>query len=219
MSAIVFGPTGLCGLEILKRADTAGVYLKVTAVARRAVKYSGNASVIVTKTPNYAEIFAEARPTTAFSALATTRAAAGSAQAFIDIDYGINYEIAKAAKDAGVETFVLVSAVGADALSRFLYWKTKGRLEEAIINLNFKKVVILRPAALLGEREKLLGGPLVLSEKFFGLFHHTWLGDNLFFPIQGSEVAKVAVHLAKDQENGVRIISAKEMVQLARKLE
>src|SRR5438045_2641104 len=79
------------------------------------------------------------------SALGTTRAAAGSVQAQRAIDIDLNLALAKAAKDAGATTYVLVSSGGASAKSMLPYLRMKGELEEMVRDVGFQHLVILRP--------------------------------------------------------------------------
>lgn len=62
-------------------------------------------------------------------------------------------EVAKAAKDAGVKVYVLISTAGANAHSFMAYPTMKGELEEGIKGLGFEHTVILRPGLLVGSRE------------------------------------------------------------------
>ncbi|WP_198963984.1 NAD-dependent dehydratase [Bradyrhizobium sp. Y36] len=88
----------------------------------------------------------------AICALGTTRAAAGSAAAFRAVDYELVLLIARRLREAGVGRFALVSSLGADPRSLFLYTRTKGEVEEAIAALAFPSLTILRPGFLDGER-------------------------------------------------------------------
>jgi oxidoreductase len=92
-----------------------------------------------------------------FCALGTTRAVAGSAEAFKKVDYEYIAAAGRAAKKAGVPHFGLVSAQGANAnlwasdwklFHGLLYAKTKGLAEESIKGQNFSYVTILRPGLL-----------------------------------------------------------------------
>ena len=65
-------------------------------------------------------------------ALGTTKAKAGSQEAFRYVDYTLPLVFAKAAHGAGVETFALVSAIGAATNSMFFYARTKGEVERDI---------------------------------------------------------------------------------------
>lgn len=72
------------------------------------------------------------------------------AQRKIDLD--LNYDLAKAAKESGVETYVLISSGGANAGSRMAYLRMKGELEEKVKAIGFKHAVILRPGLIVGTR-------------------------------------------------------------------
>jgi hypothetical protein len=95
---------------------------------------------------------ASASPKILFSGLATTRAAAGGFEAQRTIDYDLNLALATAAKEAGVETYVLISSHGASSSSMFAYMKMKGELEDSVKALGFKHTVFVRPGFIAGER-------------------------------------------------------------------
>ncbi|SGZ56339.1 CIC11C00000005377 [Sungouiella intermedia] len=204
MSTIIFGSTGLCGAAFLKYADKLDALNHLVTVTRRSLDYESSKleKIVEADSTKYPGIVAATKPKICYTSLATTRGAAGSAQAFVDIDYGINYDIAKAAKESGVETFVLISSIGASALSPFLYMKTKGRLEDDVIALKFPRTIILRPGPLLGEREK--------SKVSFT--------KSLFAPIYGDEVGKAAeLLIAKPFDSSkpvVEIVSGKELFEV-----
>ena len=93
-------------------------------------------------------------PALFLSALGTTRAAAGSLAAQRAIDFDLNLSLARAARDAGVRVYVLVSTAGADARSYLAYSRMKGELEDAVKELGFAHTVILRPGVIQGVREE-----------------------------------------------------------------
>lgn len=221
MASVVFGATGLCGLEILKHAEKLAKIKDIVSVTRRTFPLEGEKLTkrIETDPDNYGAILKEIKPKICFSAFGTTKATAGSAQAFVDIDYGINYKIAKAAKEAGVQTYVLISSIGANSSSPFLYLKTKGRLEDDVIALGFPRTIVLRPGVLLGARDR-SQNPLEKLTCFFGKYlHGTTLGNYTFAPIYGSEVGNAAVSLAVesfDSSKGpiVDIYTGKEVLKV-----
>lgn len=92
-------------------------------------------------------------PQVFLSGLGTTRGQAGSLANQRKIDYALNLDLAKAAKQAGVKVYVLISSGGADKNSYFPYTKMKGELESAVSELGFEKTVILRPGLIIGPRE------------------------------------------------------------------
>jgi oxidoreductase len=92
-----------------------------------------------------------------FCALGTTRAAAGSASSFKQVDFEYVAAAARAAKAADIPHFSLVSAQGANprvwasdfkAFHGLLYAHTKGAAEEAVKGQNFAYTTIIRPGLL-----------------------------------------------------------------------
>ena len=99
---------------------------------------------------------------TLFSAMGTTLAAAGSKEAQYKIDYTYQHDVAQAAANNEFSTLVLVSSIGSSSKSPFFYCKTKGQLEDAVRQMNFKSVHIFQPGFL--ER-----GEFQRSNEKFGL--------------------------------------------------
>ena len=90
----------------------------------------------------------------AICALGTTRATAGSAHEFRRIDHDLVLSIAARVREHGATRFGLVSSMGADARSRFLYTRTKGEVEDAVRRLRFSSLTIVRPGLLGGNRNE-----------------------------------------------------------------
>jgi len=63
--------------------------------------------------------------------------------------------VAEVAAGEGVQSFVSISAIGADAASESLYARTKG-LGEANVRAAFPRATILRPSVLFGEDDNFL---------------------------------------------------------------
>ena len=93
-------------------------------------------------------------PSILFSALGSTRAQAGSFEAQRKIDVDLNLALARAAKEAGVKVYVLISSAGISKTSVFPYSRMKAELEEAVVEIGFDQTVIVNPGMLLGDRER-----------------------------------------------------------------
>jgi uncharacterized protein YbjT (DUF2867 family) len=150
----------------------------------------------------------------AFCCLGTTRAKAGSAEAFRRVDFDAVEEFARAAQAAGAKRFLLVSSSGADARSPFLYPRVKGEAEEAVSRLPFEAVAVLRPSLLLGPRaerrpaerlaQALLGGPLR------GLIPARWR------PVEAAAVARAMKRWALTGAPGVCRLENEKILALGR---
>lgn len=98
-----------------------------------------------------------APPQILFSALATTRGAAGGFDKQYALEHDLNIALAKAARShasSPTSTYVLISAGSASADSRIGYTRMKGEIERDILALDFPHTVILRPGLIGGRREE-----------------------------------------------------------------
>lgn len=155
------------------------------------------------------------------SALGTTRAAAGSVEAQRKIDLDLNLALAKAAKEAGVQTYVLISSAGVSSKSMLAYPKMKGELEDAVKALGFKHTVILKPGLLVGSREDSRPTEFALRKvaDFFGSISGNKLKD--FWAQDADVIARAAVHAGLEcldgkKEPGFWELSQADIVRLGR---
>jgi uncharacterized protein YbjT (DUF2867 family) len=151
LAAAVAGATGLVGGLLLRRLLDDPEVARVIAPTRRPLAPHPKLLNPLIKSGAW-----PALPPLdeAYGCLGTTRAAAGSDEAFRAVDLGLTVSFARAAKAAGAKRFGLVSSIGADARSRFLYPRTKAEAEAAVSGLGFESVAIVRPSFLLGERSE-----------------------------------------------------------------
>jgi uncharacterized protein YbjT (DUF2867 family) len=63
--------------------------------------------------------------------------------------------LARVAQAAQAQRFIVVSSAGADARSGNFYLRTKGEMEEALVERNFAALDILQPGVLLGWRPEI----------------------------------------------------------------
>lgn len=135
-----------------------------------------------------------------FSCLGTTLKAAGSKEAQWKIDYDYQYEFAKAARENGVDSYVLVSSSGASADSLLFYSRMKGQLEDAVKTLGFSKLSIFNPPILERKDTDRTGEVIGLKVMQFlstlGLFRSQR-------PMQTEVLAKAMINSAKEKQNGV----------------
>lgn len=84
-----------------------------------------------------------------FCAHGTTKAAAGTDEAFIHMDQEMVVEMARIAKAAGVKHFSLVSSAMVSTDSMFLYPRTKAQTIEMIKALGFERFSVFKPGMLI----------------------------------------------------------------------
>ncbi len=153
--AAVAGATGLVGGFVLRRLLDDPEVARVIAPTRRPLPPHPKLS-----NPSFNGAAWPGLPPLdeAYGCLGTTRKAAGSDAAFRAVDLDLANAFARAAKAAGARRFGLVSAMGANARSRYLYLRTKGEAEAAASGLGFESVAIVRPSFLAGERAEVRPG-------------------------------------------------------------
>ncbi|KAJ4263935.1 Protein fmp52, mitochondrial [Fusarium torreyae] len=158
-SAAIIGSTGLVGSNILSTILAAEIYTPVHTITRRAPKATSSHlnAVVDTDTAKWADLLTgfTPKPSIVYSALGTTRAAAGGIANQWKIDHDLNIELAKASKAAGISTFVFISSAGTRSLlaSQSPYAKMKNGVEDAIKELDFEQAIIVKPGMILGQRE------------------------------------------------------------------
>lgn len=209
-SAIVLGATGLVGREIVDLLEKDESVERVVMLVRRAPERA-TAKKTEVRVTNFREpsTYGSLDADALFSALGTTLKVAGSKEAQYEVDYTFQYEVAKAAKAAGVSTLSLCSAWGANAEASTFYARMKGELERDVLALGFARTRIVRPSFLEGDRaetrvgEKIGMGVMNVLGKLPGLSKHR--------PIHVRIVAAAMVALAKDPAPGAKILESGEL--------
>jgi uncharacterized protein YbjT (DUF2867 family) len=113
----------------------------------------GPLEMMIAPTGEWPQIVNSVAPDAVICALGTTWRKAGRDQsAFREVDHDLVLAVARAAKEAGTQNFVLVSSAGADPLAKTFYLKVKGETEGAVGKLKFRRCDILRPGLLRGPR-------------------------------------------------------------------
>jgi len=145
-------------------------------------------------------------------ALGTTIKQAGSREAFAEVDFGRVLDLARAAKQAGYRRFVVVSSLGADADSGNFYLATKGRMEAALVALQFDSLTIVQPSLLLGKRSTFRLGERIAQVLFSGL-SFVFIGPlRTYRPVHAEDVASVLIRVALDGQLGCRRIPSKQLI-------
>ncbi|MFY0525003.1 oxidoreductase [Archangium gephyra] len=213
-TALVAGASGLVGGFLLDALLEAPQYREVHSLGRRPLPRQH--PKLVQHTVDFARLGGEALPPAqeAFCCLGTTIKKAGSQEAFRAVDHDAVLAFASAAKKAGVQRFLVVTALGSDARSRVFYNRVKGETEEALKAMGFESLVILQPSLLLGERAESRPGEraaIIASRVLAPL-----LRPLASRPIEARTVARAMVALAQAAPQGVRVAPSGELQELGR---
>lgn len=195
--AIVVGATGLVGRSLVEQLVDAHHVDRVVTITRRPFGHASpkvaNHVVDFERLDDAAAAF---RGEWLFSALGTTRAAAGSveAQRRVDLDYQL--AAARLAAANGVRHYLLVSSSFANATSGNAYLRMKGELEQHVLALPFERISIFQPSLLTGERERsrpgeAVGGAILRAVTVIP-------GLRRYRPIRGEQVAARMVQASRE---------------------
>ena len=158
-TAAVFGCTGAVGSQILATLLATDAFASVKTISRRLPNTQSPKLQALEEgdTSKWGGMISSLspKPSTVFNAVGTTRATAGGIQNQWKIDHDLCIENAKAAKEAGVKTYVFISGAGTRGFltSYVPYSKMKIGVEDAIKELDFEHAIILRPGMII-HREK-----------------------------------------------------------------
>ena len=155
MKLLLLGATGLVGSRTLKLALSNETFSEVIAPTRKPLAPSER--LVNPVGPSLKELVPNLmsyQPNAVICALGTTQAKAGSREAFRHVDYELPIAIGKAAHTAGVETYAIVTAMGASANSMSFYYRTKGEVERDIQKIGFRSLTVCRPSLIGGERNE-----------------------------------------------------------------
>lgn len=166
--AIIIGASGMVGTQVLDLLLSSDTYTEVVSLVRRKSDITHpklSEHVIDFDQPDTWQHLVNGD--VLFSCLGTTIAKAKSTQNQFKVDFTYQYQVAEIAAQHAVAIYALISSAGANSKSKTFYMQTKGKLDEAVMKLGFRTLIILRPGQLYGERtEKRLGESLGLAVMF-----------------------------------------------------
>jgi uncharacterized protein YbjT (DUF2867 family) len=211
MNAVIIGATGLTGSELTQKLLSKNEFSEITCIARNIpsdknsrIKYIQNDFDTITDIKFKAD--------TAFTCLGSTIKKAKSRENFYKIDYHYNLMFAKTCKKIGVERFILLSSLGANSNSSIFYNRVKGELEDAIININFKSLTIVRPSLLEGNRVEYRRGEIFMR-KIMGKINPLLTGKFMRYrSVNIDQVVNAMISAAIQNHSGLRRIENEEIL-------
>ena len=211
MDALVIGATGAVGKDLVDQLLKDDSFERVTVFVRRPLALENpklTVNVIDFDHPEQWQNLLQGD--VLFSCLGTTIKAAGSQANQWKVEYTYQYEAAKAARTNGVETYALVSSIGADPKSKIFYTRMKGELEEAVKKLGFPACYILQPPSLVRKGSDRFGekaGVVILKAlNAIGLMR-SWT------PMPTEEIAAAMVRLAKAGAQETQTVTAQAILK------
>jgi len=218
-TAVVIGATGLIGSQVVQQLLADDSVKEVVVLVRREYPLTHKKlTVRIVDFTNGADYQQKlGRGDAIFSCIGTTQKKVdGDRDVYRKIDFDIPVTAAKLGKQAGFKTFLLVSAVGANAKSSNFYIRLKGEVDEAVSSCGLNSVHIFRPSQLLGKRTNEHRFMERIAQAVMTGISFMLVGSlRKFKPIQSLTVAKAMVAAAKAAQSGDHVCDYDKMVELA----
>lgn len=195
--ALLLGATGLVGGHCLKLLLSCGAYHEVRVLTRRplGMEAPGLSETVIDpqQLDSYRERF---QVDDVFCALGTTLKRAGSRSAFRDVDEHLVVAAATLARDAGVQRFMVVSAMGANPRATFFYSRVKGAMEQRLETLGLSFLAFMQPSLLIGDRAEHRPGEALGVRLSKWIQPFTQRSRAAWLPVPARRVARAMVGVA-----------------------
>lgn len=215
-TAIILGATGLTGGILLQKLIEDKRYTTVKLFSRNKIEglpikvkqFIGN----LLELENFKKDFIADE---VFCSIGTTAKKTPDKTVYKAIDYGIPVAAAKLSKENGINTFLVVSALGANANSSVFYNKTKGEMEQAVLSKKIKNTYILQPSIIEGDRKETRIGEKI-GLVLFKIFQPLFFGKLKKYQITEAEhIAQTMINLA-NSTSVKKIITSSSIKLLAK---
>lgn len=202
----LIGATGLVGGELLALLSQIPEVKTIKAVTRRPLGKIPPRTENIVMNFDHLDSHAEALKADVFvCCLGSTIKKAGSQKEFRKVDYDYVLTFGRIAEKLGANKFLVVSAMGADAQSKFFYNKVKGEMERDLKALKIPQIEIFRPSLILGLRKEHRAGE-ALAQRLSPLFNSLFVGPlKKYRAIKATDIAKAMTIAILDFHPGVHI--------------
>ncbi len=199
-TAIILGASGLTGQQLLKALTADERYDSIKLFSRtKTENQSSKVTEIIGDLLSLGNFKQDFTADEVFVCIGTTAKKTPDKTMYKNIDFGIPAAAAKLAKENHIQTFVVVSAMGANAKSSIFYNKTKGEMEQAVLSEKIPNTYILRPSIIGGNRNE--NRPMEkIGVAIFKLLQPLMLGKlKKYRIIEAENIAKAMIKLANEK--------------------
>ena len=152
-TAIILGATGLTGNILLNKLLSDDRYSRIKIFTRKPLRLETKKVTEILCNLLDAESYKENFfGDEVYCCIGTTLKKTPDKELYKKIDYGIPVNAAKLCKTSGISSFLVMSSMGANANSSVFYSRTKGEMEQAVLEQNIENTYILRPSIIDGNR-------------------------------------------------------------------
>ncbi|CAH8285804.1 uncharacterized protein YbjT (DUF2867 family) [Mariniflexile fucanivorans] len=215
-TAIILGATGLTGKILLQKLIEDDRYESIKLFSRSKIGGLPNkVTQFIGDLLNLNQFKQDFIADEVYCCIGTTAKKTPDKSLYKQIDYGIPVAAAKLSKENNIPTFLVISAMGAHAKSSVFYNKTKGEMEEGVLQQHIKNTFVLRPSLIGGDRkEKRLLEKISLS--IFKVIEPLFIGKlKQYKIIEPEDIAQCMINLANGRSSDQVIISSNNIKKLS----
>lgn len=214
--ALVFGATGLTGHHLTQQLLANTNYREIICVNRQPMNVNHERlTELIDDYSDLQNLKINSPIDDVFCCIGTTIKKAGSKENFKKVDLDLPVAIAKLAADKKAEKLLVVSSIGAKAKSGNFYLRTKGEMEQQVLQTEGLLKTIVRPSMLLGGRsEKRTAeslGQLVMKAISFLMIGKL----RKYRPIQAADLARAMNAIANSQPTTQVIFESNDLQEIA----
>jgi len=198
-TAIILGATGLTGGILLQKLLKDDRYGHIKLFSRKNSKIDHpKITEYIVDLLRLEESANEFTADEVFVCIGTTKKKTPDEAAYYQIDFGIPVAAAKLCVLNGIDSYAVISSIGASVKSRGFYLRTKGEMEEAVLGAGIKHCYVLRPSLIVGERKEFRFAEKISAALmwFFNLFMIG--GLRKYRSIHASCIAEAMIRLVND---------------------
>ena len=215
-TAIILGATGLTGGMLLQQLLEDDRYGKIKLFSRNSVEKKHpkieEHLIDLFKLEEYKDKFTADE---VFCCVGTTKKKTPDHNTYTKIDRGIPVTAARLCKANNIDTFLVVSALGANPKSRVFYNRIKGKMEKEVLEQEIKNTYILQPSLITGERKESRSFEKV-GKVMLNFINPFFLGTlRKYKSISAESIARAMVAIANKPELDVVRIPSDEIKNIA----
>jgi uncharacterized protein YbjT (DUF2867 family) len=207
---LLVGATGLVGSHVLKQALSDSRIERVAAPTRKPLPEHEKLESPLVDFDRLPEDAPWWKADAVICTLGTTIKAAGSREAFRRVDHDYPLSVARLSRRHGTLTYVLNSAMGADAASVIFYNRVKGELEQALAGVGFTSLTHVRPGLIGGDRPESRPGEqlAIVAVRALGPLLPRRLRLN-----PAENIARALLEAAHRADPGVHVVSSDALIR------
>jgi len=154
-TAIILGASGLTGNLLLNKLIEDDTYESIKIFTRRSIgKIHPKVTEIVGNLLDLEQYKKDFTAQEVYCCIGTTAKQTPDKLEYRKIDFGIPAAAARLCKENNINTFMVISAMGANSKSKIFYNKTKGEMEQNVLKEKIPNTYILRPSFIGGQRNE-----------------------------------------------------------------